>query len=751
MKLVEWTLCVPTPSELEIWEKRMRMGERNALDPDVHKDETPEQFAGRVLRTQVLFSKYAVPGSDLQQQSVSPALGVIIRGLPASMQSVVTDELARHYSGEDFSTDVRIAVATDVAQSLFMDAASKRLHAPPTGGTARTDPGLDPDVQAEHPNDRVAAGSGRARGNRRHNADTQHDTPPQPTEASHDKGMGKKEHHAHHPAALSGHVAVPAVEPPSSAPSLSSEPAEAAAVMLTGFSGPSSRGQYGHGHGGGGARQSYQHQRHTPAPPRERPDRGEPQYRPRGACNLCDQEGHWAADCPYKSDFLAMIRQRNGSQTGHQAAGPLAAPAPSHAHGHGQSTAQASHEVSRPPAPVVRALATHVSDGSGGTSGSASQAGESRGVLPAAAAPAAAPAAQGTQSQRPPSVAMPTARPAWPPAHAAATVSFVTLGSGGSGQPLPIQPEPAPPPPPPASRAPVAVSAMAAQPGQPAAYRPVGLQDRLAEVRQLLDRMESLKGELTSWASSCSGDAAQPDPVGAVTGVTTYRGGKRFPQGFSGVPPALFEPAAGHTPKAAVPAAPAAGTPGPRDRPEPFQVSVDLPPPTLAESLDAIRANGKLRYFKPNAPPEESVRLVYEGTVIGRGWRVMLDDGANANLITRRTCKSAGIPILECDVSLTSCTAHDNPVMGITPPILVVYGVGHPDSIKVWHRFIVTDGMDSLYNVLLGNADTNTFGAVIDAGTGTYTLRTQFCTRNVTSPTLSLPTVLAPPAHREGA
>jgi hypothetical protein len=41
---------------------------------------------------------------------------------------------------------------------------------------------------------------------------------------------------------------------------------------------------------------------------------------------------------------------------------------------------------------------------------------------------------------------------------------------------------------------------------------------------------------------------------------------------------------------------------------------------------------------------------------------------------------------------------------------MVVYGAGSTNPLKVWHRFYVTRGMDSLYNVLLGNLDTNRLG-----------------------------------------
>lgn len=143
--------------------------------------------------------------------------------------------------------------------------------------------------------------------------------------------------------------------------------------------------------------------------------------------------------------------------------------------------------------------------------------------------------------------------------------------------------------------------------------------------------------------------------------------------------------------------------------------------------------------------------MVVNGIPETRGLRIMLDDGANVHLIAKDTCTRMGITYSPTNWSLTSCNQIGNSVLGMTDPVLLVYGVGRPDAIKEWHRFPVVDGMDGMYHVLLGNADTIKYGTIIDSGTQQYHLRPLYPQVADKSPLLSLPTTLASPDLRRSA
>ena len=78
----------------------------------------------------------------------------------------------------------------------------------------------------------------------------------------------------------------------------------------------------------------------------------------------------------------------------------------------------------------------------------------------------------------------------------------------------------------------------------------------------------------------------------------------------------------------------------------------------------------------------------------------------------------------------------------------MIYGVGHPNSIAPYHFFLVTrDGSSpGPYQILLGNLENQTFGAVHDNGAQLYTLRTSFPMHGMRSGTLALPTPFAVPS-----
>jgi hypothetical protein len=102
-------------------------------------------------------------------------------------------------------------------------------------------------------------------------------------------------------------------------------------------------------------------------------------------------------------------------------------------------------------------------------------------------------------------------------------------------------------------------------------------------------------------------------------------------------------------------------------------------------------------------------------------------------------------------VRLTTSMEHGSNVVGITPAVALVYGAGLEKPLIVWHYFLVTRGMDSLYQVLVGNLDTELFGAVADSGRQVLTLRTQYKHMGCNSPTVVLDICQRAPMQSRGA
>jgi hypothetical protein len=121
---------------------------------------------------------------------------------------------------------------------------------------------------------------------------------------------------------------------------------------------------------------------------------------------------------------------------------------------------------------------------------------------------------------------------------------------------------------------------------------------------------------------------------------------------------------------------------------------------------------------------------------------VMIDDGANCNLMDKEERIACGVQRYPTDIRLTTSNGSGTEVLGITDPIKVVYGVGTSGQIAVWHYFLVTQGMSHIYRVLLGNLDIQRFGGVIDAGRNTLALRGAYPSLGVRAPALVLPTIL---------
>jgi len=147
------------------------------------------------------------------------------------------------------------------------------------------------------------------------------------------------------------------------------------------------------------------------------------------------------------------------------------------------------------------------------------------------------------------------------------------------------------------------------------------------------------------------------------------------------------------------------------------------------------------------------VALILGGEMV-TDLKILLDDGSNCCLITERCCRKLDIPVLTTKLSLTTSNAKGTPVIGVTPIVQVIYGPTSPEAVITYHSFLVVGGMDEVYEVLLGNVDSQQYGGRIETADHSYSLRPKWATLGKASPILSLPTLFAAPvrpARRTGA
>ena len=128
----------------------------------------------------------------------------------------------------------------------------------------------------------------------------------------------------------------------------------------------------------------------------------------------------------------------------------------------------------------------------------------------------------------------------------------------------------------------------------------------------------------------------------------------------------------------------------------------------------------------------------------------MLDSGANCHILRESVCRQLGIPI-KAIPGLGLVTSNDqgssSSILVVTPCIRLVYGVGVQNSVAPYHFSLVTrDGATpGAYQVLLGNLENQTFGAIHDSGAQQYHLRTSFRTQGTESGLLTIPTRFSAP------
>ena len=169
-----------------------------------------------------------------------------------------------------------------------------------------------------------------------------------------------------------------------------------------------------------------------------------------------------------------------------------------------------------------------------------------------------------------------------------------------------------------------------------------------------------------------------------------------------------------------------------------------LQPRTVGQYCAGLTEFQRLRYLRqPADSPSLCLGLLGgDGSIHTDIW-VLVDDGSDINLITEATCLRLGIPIYPTSIRLTTSNG-DSGVIGITRPIPFTYGVGAPfhATLTVSHSMLVVRRMDHVYEVLLGNIDTQRFDGIIDSRTQTYTLRLSYSDDEII---VSLPTMYAAP------
>jgi len=237
-----------------------------------------------------------------------------------------------------------------------------------------------------------------------------------------------------------------------------------------------------------------------------------------------------------------------------------------------------------------------------------------------------------------------------------------------------------------------------------------------------------------------------PDGQGLLVTSTTYREGRRYPKSFAPPPEESGLPRGGlrvSRPRAEV------GT-----RPRSYAITDPYPPPTQEEYERWLHSRSRLRYFvQPASDPTRCVALILGGEMV-TDLKILLDDGSNCCLITERCCRKLDIPVLTTKLSLTTSNAKGTPVIGVTPIVQVIYGPTSPEAVITYHSFLVVGGMDEVYEVLLGNVDSQQYGGRIETADHSYSLRPKWATLGKASPILSLPTLFAAPvrpARRTGA
>ena len=244
--------------------------------------------------------------------------------------------------------------------------------------------------------------------------------------------------------------------------------------------------------------------------------------------------------------------------------------------------------------------------------------------------------------------------------------------------------------------------------------------------------VSTLLAGLNTLAAGIQALANQVEPrrSARTRGEQTYTTGKRFPSSFTPSPPTL------HHPKVVPPVRTS-------QRPESFRV-VRPAPPTVQAYMDQLSLKNDLRYAaNPSSDLGQCISLLIPGDagedpIAHSNLRILIDDGSTAHLISEAACRKLGIPINPTTLQLSTSTSASSSVVGLTPALQLSYGTP-PAGIMEYHYFIVTKGVEHLYDILLGNIETKKYMGSISTYPNSLNLLPDFPTLGLSSPTLSIP------------
>jgi hypothetical protein len=211
-----------------------------------------------------------------------------------------------------------------------------------------------------------------------------------------------------------------------------------------------------------------------------------------------------------------------------------------------------------------------------------------------------------------------------------------------------------------------------------------------------------------------------------------YKEARRFPESY----------APSHPSEAPHPSRPTASKAPASPRPQSFTTQPDSVPPSEEEYAENKARRARLRYLSQPADPTKCVGINVNGTV-HTDFRVLLDDASNAHLISRALAERLGIPIRETSQKLTTMTQKGMCTSGETDLIELVYSPSSAAPLSVWTKFVIIDPVNSLqgvYDLLVGNSDSQEFKATICGLTDSYTIRPDFKQMGRASREITLPT-----------
>ena len=189
----------------------------------------------------------------------------------------------------------------------------------------------------------------------------------------------------------------------------------------------------------------------------------------------------------------------------------------------------------------------------------------------------------------------------------------------------------------------------------------------------------------------------------------TFLQGKKIPSSSS---PEVWSPLL------AAAVAPALGHHNPSWTPE--RASADMQQ-LIRGALSRLRQNARLDFFCQSLHERLTVGfLLGDKRVTPK--RVFLDSGASVGLISIGYALSIGLKVFFSSVQLATSLSPSEGVLGVTGPITLQFG-SSPNHVNLTTIFLVTKGMERLYDVLVSNEASHAFKGVTDHGSYTFTLK----------------------------